>query len=446
MSKFESSLLIEKVQSYLNHYDIHPNSGCLVLGVSGGVDSMVLLNVLHQLHFQLHVIHVNYHKRGESSDLDQELVQKTCTHLGVSCEIIHWNDTNDLQKGNFQDQARSFRHHLFKTRFREQDAQAIALGHNKGDRIETILMRILRGASPSHWDGLKSYDLPIIRPLIDMDRLIIQQYAQDHHINWREDQSNLNSAYARNFLRNEVFPQLGTHFPGWDQNLERLLNFGNSYQQAIDALSYSSPMHRTPIQPLRNHPPELQSAILHRFLERNGLNPSTGQIQQLQKMIESEAGKLMIIDGITVLRDPDALTITHPEASFFDEHLSEHVIPISRILESGYEDDMMIIKQIADKDSVHTSAYLLPIPLNDFVLRDWQQGDRIAIKDGSKLISDLLNEWGIPSFQKPKAKVLTLEGKILACIFRTNDLRLMARLAPQAHIEHYPCLELYLKM
>jgi tRNA(Ile)-lysidine synthase len=446
MSKFESSQTIDQVVHYLTHYGIRPSLGSLVLGTSGGVDSMVLLRVLHQLDFNLTVVHVNYHQRGDASDLDQQLVERYCQQLGVPTKVYHWSQ--ELPKGNFQDAARTFRQQIFRKVCEEHQAQAIALGHNKGDRIETIMMRLLRGSAPSHWDGLKVYDPPIIRPLIDLDRSHIQDYAQQNSVPWRDDQSNKEDKYARNILRNEVFPRFETHFPGWEQNLERLAQYGKSYEQAIDLLIPSDPQNRISLEQLRAYPNELQMAILHRFLERNGLRPSTGQIHQVQLLIDAQPGRELTIDDQKVIRESLDLVIhNHPTAtSGFAAKPTDQIIPISNILESGYEDDVLIIRPVSDELTAQRLAYTLPIPHHDFVLRPWQKADRIAFKDGSKLISDLLNEWKIPSHQKSKAQVLTLEGKIIACIFRSNDLKPMARLAPRPNIEQYPCLELYLKL
>ena len=90
MSKFESSPFVEKVHAYLNKHNITPQKGHLVVAVSGGVDSMVLLHVLHRLNYQLHVVHVNYHQRDTSSDLDQALVEKTCETLGLSYKTYNY--------------------------------------------------------------------------------------------------------------------------------------------------------------------------------------------------------------------------------------------------------------------------------------------------------------------------------------------------------------------
>ncbi len=442
MSKFESSPFVEKVHAYLNKHNITPQKGHLVVAVSGGVDSMVLLHVLHRLNYQLHVVHVNYHQRDTSSDLDQALVEKTCETLGLSYKTYHYPTKMEGNSNNFQDEARQFRHQILETEFDHEHAQAIALGHNKGDRLETILMRILRGASPANWDALKAVDHPRIRPLIDLDRSQIQEYALDNQIPWRDDESNFESDYSRNFIRNNFFSGLDSLFPGWDINLERVASYGLMYQQALDALSNSNEKSKIQLNHLNHHPLELQMALVHRFLERNGLRPSVGQVQQVQKLLHSQAGKELSINDVKVVRDTDALVIISLE---IPSHTTEYVIPIQTILEEGYEDDLMIIKKISGPELTHSSAYLLPLPKTDFILRSWKVADRIAIKGGSKRISDLLNEWDIPARQKSKALVLTLEGTIIACIFSSNSLRPLIRLAPQSASISYPCLELYLK-
>ncbi len=125
----------------------------VVAGVSGGVDSMVMLHLLHGSGLKIHALHVNYHKRGSSSDADEELVRLTCSQYGITLEVVHWDSLQEI-KGNFQDMARQFRRDQYQRLMHETGSEAILLGHNHDDMYETLIMRVLRGAAPSNWNAL----------------------------------------------------------------------------------------------------------------------------------------------------------------------------------------------------------------------------------------------------------------------------------------------------
>src|SRR5690606_37758813 len=95
-------------------------------------------------------------------------------------------------------------------------------------------MRLLRGASPTSWDGLKEWNPPFFRPLLHVDRSDIEAYANKAGITWRDDQSNFGTDYARNLLRNVLVPELDGLFPGWEANVERLPVYGQAFGEAVD--------------------------------------------------------------------------------------------------------------------------------------------------------------------------------------------------------------------
>ena len=190
------------------------------LACSGGVDSMVLLHLLRSLNVNLTVIHVNYQLRGEDSNYDAELVEKTCHQLNIPVNIR----TVDLKKwlengGNLQDEARKVRYRWFHEILAKDERNTIALAHHQGDQVETFLMNLARKSGVLGMACMKQEHNGIVRPLLYFSKAEILKYASNHSIQWREDQSNKSNNYTRNRLRNEFIPLLKTEFTNFNQSV-----------------------------------------------------------------------------------------------------------------------------------------------------------------------------------------------------------------------------------
>lgn len=256
-----------------------------VVGVSGGPDSMVLLHILSSgLHIPTVAAHINYGKRGADSDADEELVRTWCKQHAIPLEVYRVTDKADaaditdrlgtaeassfdsgrtksvttddalnaggstssdflkmgnffLNKGNFQDQARKMRKIFLTTVMKKHRAQGIFLAHHQDDLIETVLLKMLRGASIEKWTGLHVVHYPWIRPLLKIPRENILDYARRHNIPFRIDSTNNESLYARNLLRNDVFPRLDSFFPGWQKNILRVSQSAQLHQSMLDYIT-----------------------------------------------------------------------------------------------------------------------------------------------------------------------------------------------------------------
>lgn len=186
----------------------------LLVAVSGGLDSIVLLNLLKRLSalipYKILVVHVNYHLRGKASDLDETLVRRYSSDYGFSLEVLSCSLSS---KKSLQDQARNIRFDYFEKMARKHRCTQIVLAHHLQDQAETFLIKLLQGAG---LQGLKSMEaqrnfsvrstLKIIRPLLVFPKEALKNYAQAEKLKWREDASNRREDYLRNVLRLRVLP------------------------------------------------------------------------------------------------------------------------------------------------------------------------------------------------------------------------------------------------
>jgi len=180
---------------------------------SGGVDSMVLLSVLHQLGKTIHVLHVNYQLRGEASDLDQQLIEDFCNQHSIPYSIHSVELSKELENGgNLQDLARNVRYTFFKEKALETHSK-IVLAHHADDQLELFLLNIARKSGVMGLSCMLPEYGRIIRPLLPFSKQEILEFAKKEGIVWREDASNQSNKYRRNSIRNVFLPEIEAQLP-----------------------------------------------------------------------------------------------------------------------------------------------------------------------------------------------------------------------------------------
>ncbi|MFP4078110.1 MAG: tRNA lysidine(34) synthetase TilS, partial [Candidatus Izemoplasmataceae bacterium] len=178
----------------------------LVVSVSGGVDSMVLLHVLHSMGFPLVVAHVNHQKR-EASEKEYEAIMEYCATIGVPFEGTRYKG----EAGNFQAKARNFRLNFLKDTARKYGSRHILTAHHRDDRIETFLMRFSEGRSLNALTSIRTVfeteGMKFVKPFLSIPKSALMNYAEDHAIPYSEDSSNQDVIYTRNFIRHKLLPR-----------------------------------------------------------------------------------------------------------------------------------------------------------------------------------------------------------------------------------------------
>lgn len=223
----------EKVLKTIKKYNLIENGDKLVLGVSGGPDSICMLNILNDikndrnLHmkFDIIVAHVNHLIREEAID-DQKFVEDFCKKINVPfyAKSIDVQKIANNNKIGTEEAGRNARYDFFDEILKKTGANKIAIAHNKNDKVETMIMNILRGSGVS---GLKGIE-PIkgnkyIRPLIECERFEIEQYCKDNNIEARIDRTNFENIYTRNKIRNVIIPYIKKEFnPNIIETMDRL--------------------------------------------------------------------------------------------------------------------------------------------------------------------------------------------------------------------------------
>ena len=220
----------EKVLKTIKKYNLIENGDKIVIGVSGGPDSIALLNVLLEIKkeniidFDMVVCHINHMIREEASE-DEEYVLKFCKKY----DIEFYSKKIDIQKISKENKigteetGRIERYKFFKEILERTDSNKIATAHTVNDNAETVLMNIIRGSGTSGLKGIEAKRNNLIRPLIECDRNKIEEYCKENKLNPRIDKTNFENIYTRNKIRNMLIPYIKDNFnPNIIQAINRL--------------------------------------------------------------------------------------------------------------------------------------------------------------------------------------------------------------------------------
>ena len=202
-----SETLAILVKNTLKSFRVTPQTP-LLAGVSGGIDSMVMADLLHSLGFNVSVAHVNFQLRGVESDSDAKLVRDWCIARSIPI-FEHAVDTAGyarLHGLNIQSAARQIRYDWWEELAVSNHFSFIATAHHRDDAIETLFLNLLRGTGIKGLTGIPAQRGIFIRPLIRASRKEIELYAQSHHIPYRDDRSNASDDYQRNRIRHHLVP------------------------------------------------------------------------------------------------------------------------------------------------------------------------------------------------------------------------------------------------
>lgn len=234
-------MLEEKVLQTIVKNELIKNGDKIVIGVSGGPDSIALLDVLIKLQskikFNITVAHINHMIRDEAID-DQKYVEQYCKNKNIPC-FVKQEKVEELakqEKIGTEEAGRNLRYEFFNEVLEKTASTKIATAHTKNDNAETVLMNILRGTGTSGLKGIKAKrDNKYIRPLIECERKEIEQYCEENNLEPRIDKTNMENIYTRNKIRNLLIPYIQKEFnPNIIEALNRLSQIASMENEYLE--------------------------------------------------------------------------------------------------------------------------------------------------------------------------------------------------------------------
>jgi len=242
----ENRTLKEKVIETIKKYNLIENGDKIVVGVSGGPDSICLINLLYDIQseknieFKLYVCHINHLIREEAGE-DEEFVQKYCEEKQIPFFAKHSKVeelAKDLKIGT-EEAGRKVRYEFFNEILQKTDANKIATAHTKNDNAETVLMNIIRGSGTSGLKGITAIrENKYIKPLIEISRKEIEEYCIENNLNPRYDKTNNENIYTRNKVRNILIPLIEEKFnPNIIEAIDRLSNLASKENEYLEKVT-----------------------------------------------------------------------------------------------------------------------------------------------------------------------------------------------------------------
>ena len=411
MNKSESNSIQLQVKN--QYFSIFPKAGKLIVGVSGGPDSMALLYLLHKNDIPIFVVHINYGLRGEESDADQHLVEEICAMWNIECCSVKLEGTE--AKGNFQDWARHKRYEIFRDLRDEMAAAGIAVAHHADDQLETILLKMLRGGGITSWQGIQVWNGELFRPLLGFSKNQILKYCEVEAIPFRKDASNQTDSYARNALRNSVFDVFEKFIPGWKSNLKEISNRAAITSELLDyILEKVSTNDSISLVDLSSFSQQLKKALLKRFIYLNtNIQLSKGELNDILDLSEAQTGKVMVLNKYYKLfKNRDHLNlkgVDHEvliEKTFSKEDLERGINLKQWNLKIGRPNHATDLR---------LNAEVISFPIQ---LRPWKHGDIFQPfgLNGSQKISDHLTNRKINASVKEESLILIDAGGTICAI------------------------------
>ena len=415
-----------------------PKDEPVLVAVSGGVDSMVLLHALRNRNIA--VAHFNHQLRGEASDSDQKLVEKTVRELEVPIVVGQWKPDNEaISRHGLEMAARKARLSFLAQAAKEHQCHWVAMAHHADDQVETFFWRLLRGAGGSGLGGMAAAalfpgnpNLQIARPFLGLRKAQILSHAKTEGISFREDESNVDPAHLRNRIRNRLLPLLRDEFhPESDSAILQSMGLVSADAECVKTLA-ADWLAADKSQPFDQLHPAMQRQVIWHQLIAHGVDPGHQLIEHL-RLRPNHPNSLSPTQ--TVRRNANGrLHLSKPDRQ-------EHPVESTEwALHPGWNESTFGGATLRCRTAGEEQAESGPgVEYFDadkvgprVVLRHWRAGDRfepIGLGRAVKL-QDLFTNAKVPALEK--------RGRVIACtgsgaIFWVQGLRIgeMAKIQPQ---------------
>ncbi len=422
--------MLNSFVSFIQQNHINSSSPILV-GVSGGRDSVVLCDLYHQAKINFVIAHCNFGLRAEESNEDEQFVIELANKYQV--QLFKTNiQTKKLatEMGiSIQMSAREQRVKWFKELCKKYGFEYYATAHHSDDAIETYLINQIRGTGISGLHGILPQQGQLIHPLLFASRNDITEYAKNNNLTWREDSSNKQTKYLRNKIRHQVIPLLQEINPGikntFIENMKRIHASEGIYQQKIEELrihllTKDKQGWSIPITELKKNEPA--STVLFELLKEFGFNFSQCE-QVLQENEFYQSGALFHSSNYQLLRDRNHLLIKKENKNLKDEYSINSLdtvleTPLALSLESSENKEI-----ISDKNIAKLDVGKLVFPL---ILRKWKKGDYffpLGMNGRKKLVSDFFIDKKLSLFEKQNTWILCSNNEIVWIVGHRIDNR-----------------------
>ena len=417
-------MLIERFQEYVNRQNLFTRQDKILLTVSGGVDSMVLMSLCVNSGYNVGVAHCNFSLRGQESDEDEIMVQETARRYGIECYNKRFDTQGEMERTgeSMEMAARRLRYEWFYELCDKHNYTVIAIAHHIDDSIETFFINMLRGTGLRGLTGISNRIGRVVRPLMFATRKEILDYALHKHITFREDSSNRSTKYLRNKIRLGLIPRLKEINPRFaflmNQNVARLTATQQFIDSAIDNIFERAARIEGDICTIEMEKivdVRTRSFVIYEILSsRFGFKGDV--VDTLCKALDNDStGRRFYSRSHVAYIDRGNIVVTCIEEKDPCE------IMVNKGQQRAYCGNSVLYFEVCDVDSLPTYNVADNVALLDaekitypLMLRRWCDGDSFTPygMNGSKKVSDYLIDRKVSMAEKSRQFVLLSDGEI----------------------------------
>lgn len=431
--------MLKEFLNYIKVNNLFKQGDKILLAVSGGIDSIVMLDLFVKAGFNVGVAHCNFSLRADESDSDELFLSNYVKKLGTPYHTIKF-DTNTYAKSNgisIQMAARELRYDWFEEIRQGHNYDYIAIAHNSDDVIETFFINLTRGTGIKGLTGIQPKMNRIVRPILFASRLQITEYCSQNELSYREDSTNKSVKYSRNKLRHDIIPKFKDINPNFNQTLLENINRLKEVEQIYNATIKEKKKQIISIQ---------GEEILIKIDALKGLSPLTTYLYEFIKpydfthkvvddilnSLDNISGKQFFSPTHRLIKGRDHLIITKLTDEIDNQYYieeetttTEEPIKLTITLFERPED----FKFPTNPNIACFDADLLTYPL---IIRKWHKGDYfspLGMKNKIKKLSDFFIDNKMSILEKEKTWLLTSDTKIAWIIGKRLDDRF--KITPQ---------------
>lgn len=412
----------QKIAAYIEKERLFTKDDKLLVAVSGGVDSIVLLHLLVRLGYDCSVAHCNFHLRGDESDRDFKFVKQFTFTYNLPFFSIDFDTKRYALEHHLSIEmaARQLRYEWFQTLINGNSFACVVVAHHADDAVETFFINLIRGTGIHGLSGMKAKQNNIVRPLLLCKRSEIEDYACKNKLCFVYDSTNSDTAFLRNYIRHKIVPQLESVNPSFTNTMLHTMSYLHDIEEVYNHYCYVSEQEivkeengifQISIEKLMCRP--APQTLLYELLARFNFNSEV--TEQIVDAVKSNSGKqflskthrlvkdreLLLIEPIEKENTEDFIITEEMEECFSPFHLKFNYLSYNQFntIKAGYNEAFL------DKDK-------LTFPL---ILRLWKSGDRFTpfgMKQQKK-ISDFLIDNKLSLFEKEQTWVLTSLDQIV---------------------------------
>ena len=423
----------QKVLRLIERHNLIKRGDKLLLALSGGRDSVYALIFLKKfqakLNIELAALHVNHLLRGEESDEDEKFCKTLCEKEGIEYYSVKVDVKKFAAENKFsiEEAARELRYKNLDEYLQFSKSDKIVTAHIQEDNTETVLFNMLRGTGLKGLAGIPLKRDKVIRPFLTLSKEEITNYLVENNIDFRDDSTNEDISFKRNYLRLEVLPMLRKNInPALDENIFKLSEIvTNSYSVIKDLVSSEASKNiiknDNSLEIKLNIRTDLNDKLLSEAIKINyeemfGITPSFTDLQSIIELMNLQVGKRIdLSSNFTVVRERESIVISVRE---IEKVIEEKIIGFDEVIEIGnvtigcepVEKEMIEYEKSKNVEYISADNFA-----NSFTIRKWRNGDTFKPlgMDGTKKISDFLTEQKVKSGERKDQFVLVNKSNIV---------------------------------